>query len=130
VDVLGQRLARVLRQDARRRRVEIEALARRLSPEGLRGNVRQRRHAMDQRERMLASAMRARVASRRDRVDALSRALQALSPLGVLERGYAVLQDDGGRVVRASGEVVIGQGLRARLARGRLDVTVTGRGEG
>lgn len=127
VDVLSQRLARSLRQDARRRRVEVDGLLRRLSPEGLRGGVRSRRQALEQRERMMLTAARARLVSHRERVDALSRALSALSPLGVLERGYAVLQARDGRVVRASSEVSIGQPLSARLSQGKIDVTVTGR---
>lgn len=126
VDVIDQRLLRAMTQDVRRRRVELDGLARRVSPEGLLGAVRQRRAALDQGGRMLATAMRTRLASQRDRIDALARALSALSPLGVLERGYAVIQHGDGRVVRASDEVSVGERLRARLARGRIDVTVNG----
>jgi exodeoxyribonuclease VII large subunit len=48
----------------------------------------------------------------------------ALSPAATLERGYAVLQDAGGHVVRRSADVALGDRLRARLAEGELTVQV------
>lgn len=51
--------------------------------------------------------------------------LRALSPLGTLQRGYAVIRTEEGRVVRAPGEVSAGQALTARLASGGLGLTVT-----
>jgi len=53
--------------------------------------------------------------------------VRALSPLATLERGYAVLQDADGVAVRDADQVDDGQLLTARLARGRLDVTVDAR---
>ncbi|MDQ4006604.1 MAG: exodeoxyribonuclease VII large subunit [Actinomycetota bacterium] len=50
--------------------------------------------------------------------------VRALSPLATLERGYAVLQTEAGDVVQDAGRVGTGQHLRARVARGSLDVTV------
>lgn len=50
--------------------------------------------------------------------------VRALSPLATLERGYAVLQTAAGTAVRAADEVATGDRLTARVARGRLDVTV------
>jgi exodeoxyribonuclease VII large subunit len=50
--------------------------------------------------------------------------VRALSPLATLERGYAVLQTSAGDVVSRAGDVSAGDALTARVARGRLDVTV------
>jgi exodeoxyribonuclease VII large subunit len=50
--------------------------------------------------------------------------VRALSPLATLERGYAVLQEPGGDVVRDPEQVSPGDSLTATVARGRLDVTV------
>jgi exodeoxyribonuclease VII large subunit len=47
----------------------------------------------------------------------------ALSPQATLDRGYAVVQQPDGSVVRDSEEVVLGQSLRVRLAKGELHVT-------
>ncbi|MEZ4451370.1 MAG: exodeoxyribonuclease VII large subunit [Nannocystaceae bacterium] len=54
-------------------------------------------------------------------------ALDALSPLRVLERGYAVATDAGGAVVTAADQVALGDRLELRLHRGRLAVEVRGR---
>lgn len=53
--------------------------------------------------------------------------VRALSPLATLERGYAIVQRDGGLVVRKPEEVEAGDPLTVRLAGGALDATVTGR---
>jgi exodeoxyribonuclease VII large subunit len=49
----------------------------------------------------------------------------ALSPAATLDRGYAVLQDADGHVVRRSADVAVGDPLRARLAEGELTVQVS-----
>lgn len=53
----------------------------------------------------------------------------ALSPAATLQRGYAVLQRAGGAVVRAAGEVSVGELLRARVAEGAFSVTVEKTGD-
>jgi exodeoxyribonuclease VII large subunit len=53
----------------------------------------------------------------------------ALSPAATLQRGYAVLQREGGAVVRAAGEVSAGELLRARVAEGAFSVTVEKAGD-
>ncbi len=52
------------------------------------------------------------------------RALHAVSPLATLGRGYAILQREGGRVVRNPDDVSVGERVRARLAHGAIDVRV------
>ena len=58
------------------------------------------------------------------RVRELARALHAVSPDRTLERGYAIVYRDGG-IVRDAGAVEAGESITARLARGRLEATVT-----
>jgi exodeoxyribonuclease VII large subunit len=48
-------------------------------------------------------------------------ALDALSPLAILNRGYSVIQTvPSGRIVRRTSEVAVGDVVQARLAEGRL----------
>jgi exodeoxyribonuclease VII large subunit len=48
-------------------------------------------------------------------------ALDALSPLAILTRGYSVIQAvPSGRVVRRGSDVEVGELLHARLSEGRL----------
>ena len=50
--------------------------------------------------------------------------LDSLSPLRTLERGYTILSDESGNVVRDSSNVNAGDRLGARLAKGRLGLRV------
>ena len=51
--------------------------------------------------------------------------VRALSPASTLERGYAVVQRSDGRVVRAPGDVAIGDDVHVRLADGALNAQVS-----
>ncbi len=72
----------------------------------------------------LAAAVRRRLGDARARLDPLAAALKQISPLRVLERGYAIVQDPSGNVIRRAEEAPVGSALRVRLHRGRLGVTV------
>ncbi|HET6583598.1 MAG TPA: exodeoxyribonuclease VII large subunit, partial [Nannocystaceae bacterium] len=54
-------------------------------------------------------------------------ALDALSPLAVLQRGYVVVTDESGKVVTDASAVLVGDRIHARLRRGTLLATVTER---
>jgi exodeoxyribonuclease VII large subunit len=54
-----------------------------------------------------------------------ARALHAVSPLATLERGYAILFDADGKVLRSAQNVAANTPLRARLADGELPLRVT-----
>ena len=59
--------------------------------------------------------------ARKHRMARLAASLEALSPLGVLARGYSLtLKADGQSVLRAAGEVQLGEIIQTRLATGRL----------
>ena len=47
-----------------------------------------------------------------------------LGPAATLERGYAIVQDDEGAVVRDAAAVAVTDLVRVRLARGRLAARV------
>jgi exodeoxyribonuclease VII large subunit len=53
--------------------------------------------------------------------------LHALSPLAVLDRGYAMVARPSGEILRDVEGVVDGEALEVRLARGALDVVVKGK---
>ncbi len=73
----------------------------------------------------LSASMRHRAAFARERLARLAASLSNLSPLGVLERGYAVVWKAGGSApLRAAGETRPGEELRIRLARGGLRARV------
>lgn len=71
--------------------------------------------------RRLEQEARRGLISRRQSVATRMAALDALSPLAILNRGFSVIQTvPAGRVVRRASDVVAGETVQARLAEGRL----------
>ncbi|GJM44873.1 MAG: exodeoxyribonuclease VII large subunit [Gemmatimonadota bacterium] len=64
------------------------------------------------------------------RCGALSGRLDALSPLAILSRGYALVRDADGAVVRASHEVAVGARVEVRLGKGEISCIVDDRTSG
>jgi exodeoxyribonuclease VII large subunit len=80
-----------------------------------------RRRAGERLERLLADRLSRAAQLLADR----ERRLAALSPDGVLARGYAIaLDEESGRVLRASSETAPGRRVRVRLGRGALRTRV------
>jgi len=51
--------------------------------------------------------------------------LNAVSPLGTLERGYAIVQDvDTGKVLRDTAGIMVGDRIQAILAKGLIEAVV------
>ena len=50
--------------------------------------------------------------------------LDAMSPLKVLSRGYAMAMDDGGSIIRSVHDVAVGDRVRISFADGHVDATV------
>jgi exodeoxyribonuclease VII large subunit len=72
------------------------------------------------------TAIRRRLDLNRRRLSQTATRLDALSPLAVLGRGYALARrESDGRIVRAAGDVSLGDRLLLRLARGQIGAEVT-----
>ncbi len=61
----------------------------------------------------------------RGRLDTLAARLSQLSPVLILERGYAIVEDESGRIVKDAAAAPPGTTIGVRLARGRLRADVT-----
>ena len=73
----------------------------------------------------ITRAQRDRLRTLRERQAGLARHLTALSPLAVLNRGYALVYDDHGALVKDTESVAEGQSIVTRLARGRIHSRVS-----
>ena len=83
----------------------------------------QRRHLNEQ-GRRLGAAFTAQSLLRRQSLAALQAQLDLLAPQRTLERGYAILQDQAGQIVRRPDELHASQRLRLTLAEGRAEIDV------
>ncbi len=72
----------------------------------------------------LSVAIQAQVQRKHYSFQSLVRALQAISPLSTLERGYAIAQDKQGKALTDSDSVAVGDQLQITLHRGTLTTEV------
>lgn len=112
---------RVLVGDRRRRAAAARRLVERQAPASRIGALRQR---LDEDRRGLDRAIARFVPFRRLRATGAARRLAALSPLAVLGRGYAIVEDGGGRVRSDAAGLAAGQPAGLRMRDGRARITV------
>jgi exodeoxyribonuclease VII large subunit len=70
--------------------------------------------------------MNARLETAKRKLGLAAAALDAMSPLRVLERGYAIARDREGHVIREASTMSTGEQLRLRLWKGELECRVEG----
>jgi exodeoxyribonuclease VII large subunit len=78
----------------------------------------------------LLAATRGRLLAARATLDRRTASLEALSPVAILNRGYALVFDAEGHLVKDAEGLAIGDELLAQLARGRVRGRVTNREPG
>ncbi|MCR5577327.1 MAG: exodeoxyribonuclease VII large subunit [Oscillospiraceae bacterium] len=83
-----------------------------------------RRMELDHLRAQLCAAQERQLAASRERFVRLTAALDAMSPLHVLTRGYAIAADADGRCIRSVSALKPGDPLRLRFADGRADCRV------
>jgi exodeoxyribonuclease VII large subunit len=74
----------------------------------------------------LAGAMRTQLLETRAGLERRTAALEALSPLAILNRGYALIFDVKGELIKDASRLAVGDELSARLARGSVRARVSG----
>src|SRR5690606_16600026 len=73
----------------------------------------------------LATALDRSLERRRQRLAVSVQTLQALSPHNILERGYAIVRNDNGDVVKNALDLKVGESLSIELGRGSVLADVT-----
>jgi exodeoxyribonuclease VII large subunit len=73
----------------------------------------------------LVAVMRNVLLQQRVRSERLQTALESLSPLAILERGYALVFDSEGKLLKDVRGLKIGDGISARVAHGEFQAAVT-----
>lgn len=100
-------------------------LDRRLSRLDLRLRLNAWKQRLDALERRLAERMRFKLTGAQRQLDPLAAQLNALSPLNILERGYAIVEDAYGRILKRSADTSPGESIQVRLHEGRVRAEVT-----
>jgi len=134
MDALGRRQQRVdellYRMETAERRV-IEQQRRRWETAAgairhydVRRRLAAMREQLESRTAALGASFRTLLMRRRGRLEQLAGELGALSPVAILERGYALVFDSSRNLVKDSEQVEAGEEIRARVARGEIKAVV------
>ncbi len=120
VDEWDERLRRRLVAHLVDARHHLEVLMQRMAPARLADRVRERGQRLRDLRGRLSSAVGNRRTRAADRIAAGAGRLEALSPLAVLARGYAICYDSSGGILKDARAARPGSAIRVRLHRGRL----------
>lgn len=122
---LKLRLGRAMGEQVRSYSQKLDHLKRSRSLQNPLAFVQEKRVLLDYQQEKLAGALEKNVAQRRAHCAALCAALDSLSPLKVLSRGYGLAQTAEGSVITAVAGIEIGTQIDLTLSDGTLGCTVT-----
>ncbi len=125
MDALQERLGAALERRARSARQQLEALTASPALGDPLGPIQERRDNLDRLAEDLTQAQQKLVTEQRQKLGRLSAALDAMSPLKVLSRGYAVAAHAQGGLVSSIRQVKPGDLLRITLRDGDFSAKVT-----
>ena len=120
VDELCDRLDVAWRARCRRFTEKMRGLAERLLRQDVGWRTGAARERLATLESRMTRAETDHLRKCRERQASLTRQLGALSPLAVLSRGYALVYNEGGTLIRKAADVTPGEAIVTRLARGRI----------
>src|SRR5690242_8053879 len=124
LDQLGRQLTRFMKYRVVDLRSRVQKQA--LSPafDEVKSRLRNARRRFDDASASCNDAIGNTLQEARERLGLAAASLDALSPLAVLQRGYAIAQDASGKPLRDAAVVNPGDGVSVRLAKGRLKTRV------
>jgi exodeoxyribonuclease VII large subunit len=125
LDDLRHRLDLAIGRRLRNPAAQLATFAQRLDRQNPAVRLALARRRLDTAGHSLARLARASIAARATRLDRASARLHALSPLAVLQRGYALVYAADGTLLRNAADAHPGDPIRARLATGTLEAEVT-----
>ena len=120
LDAAHSRMTQSIRRDIAAHSRRLESLSKKRVLTDPTAYLADRRQDVDHMTHRLCAAMRVVTDVQNRRFGALAASLDALSPLKVLGRGYALAQQPDGTVLRSADQARIGETLRLRLADGAL----------
>lgn len=123
---LGKRLAAAAGRQQNDSRARLVTLRQRLAD--ARPDTARTSHRLEQLATRLAHALQRQHTARNSALLRLADSLQHLNPQAVLGRGYALVRDESGELVRDATRMEPGENIRVYLAHGRLDAAVTATG--
>ncbi len=122
---LQRRLTAILREHSQLRHNRLQRLHARLLAQHPHARLSLLTHRLAEQDQRLRRAITHLLERQQTHLRHAGHALHAVSPLATLERGYAIVFDANGQVLRSAKNVAAGTPLRARLADGELPLRVS-----
>jgi exodeoxyribonuclease VII large subunit len=119
-DEAALRMSQAMRQFTFEIRHRERVLTARLNALDLRGIIRHKKEVLARKYQGLTSAVRVRLHQERSRLELAVGKVDALSPLAILKRGFALCRDSRGAIVKRAADVAPGDNVRVTLAAGEL----------
>lgn len=124
LDAMSTAMASALNRQLRSARQHLNVLSRSAALQSPTGYLEQRRQSLSGLKTRLVSAQRQNISLKKHRYVALTSKLDAMSPLKVLTRGYAITQKDDGTMLRSVSQVSAGDSIQIRLQDGALNARI------
>jgi exodeoxyribonuclease VII large subunit len=120
-DACEKRLARALLANTRAHHTRYVRTASRLRPGPIRQHIAICGERIRTAQARAGQALLNRLAARRDRLESSGKLLASLSYQGVLQRGFVLVRDSDGRMVREAANLHAGDALELEFRDGRVD---------
>ena len=126
LDLASSHLTASLRHLGQQKRLRLATAAAKLSPQTLVAELRHSRARLAPCVDRLQPALRRIIVQRGNDLTSLGKLLESLSYKGVLDRGFALIVDDQGHIVRSKSAVRPGQLLAVEVSDGQFGAAVSG----
>lgn len=124
LDHMGRQLERLTRYQIVHLRARVQEQALSHAFDEVKSRLAKARARLDAATNACDLEIDAKIQDGRERLALAAASLDALSPLGVLQRGYAIAQDASGKLVRDAAQVQPGDAVTVRLAKGKLGTRI------
>jgi exodeoxyribonuclease VII large subunit len=118
LDDAAERMKEIVDAQMRERTRRVDALTAAVLRHDPRQRIALARHNFVTGQTRLERVLERAIDARRARLDGLAARLRSLSPLAVLERGYALVTDAEGKLIRSAAQVTAGKMVKTRLGDG------------
>ena len=126
---IQQQMKTIVLEQIGQQRWQVQALRRSLSHLSPQVSIAGNRQRLDGWQARLDRAMQQRLDQSHHRFSLLQTQLTAVSPMATLGRGYAIVRDDSGRIVRSPDDVKTGDPLAVQVRDGQFGAVVTNDGD-
>src|SRR4029079_7237281 len=124
LDHMGRQLVRLTKYQIVNLRARVQQQALSHAFDEVKSRLNNARGRLDAASSACDAALAEKLQEGRERLGLAAASLDALSPLGVLQRGYAIAQDASGKLLRDAAAVSPGDAVSVRLQKGKLSTRI------